>query len=204
MPAFQDLTGHKYGRLTVKSYVGERKWRCLCDCGREHVAFSFNMRQGKTTSCGCLHDEGNNLRHGKTDTSEFRIWKAMRQRCENVKSKSYPNYGGRGIKVNPDWQDFSTFYKDMGVRPEGYSIERVNNDGDYCKENCVWADRKTQQLNTRRNRHLTYNGETKTIREWSDAIGLDYFALLWRMDNGWSDEESLTIPSNNAIALNGV
>jgi hypothetical protein len=119
----------------------------------------------------------------------------MRTRCTNPNVPNYKDYGGRGIAVCERWRSFEAFLADMGPRPGlGYSIERINNDGDYEPGNCRWADRAQQSNNRRNNRLLTWNGETKTLAEWSRTTGLDYAALLARLNRGWSVERALSTP----------
>lgn len=145
-----DLTGQRFGRLVV---LGESKkrsgghvcWWCQCDCGELACVQENVLRIGTTKSCGCLRKP-----HGKSTSAEYKIWASMLQRCNNPKNKAFKHYGGRGISVCERWKDFKNFLKDMGEKPAGYSIERIDNDGDYCQENCEWATRSKQQWNTRR------------------------------------------------------
>jgi hypothetical protein len=130
------------------------------------------------------------------DTPEYGVWAGMRQRCTDTKSKSYKNYGGRGIKVCDRWQDFANFYTDMKARPTPqHTLERKNNEGDYCPENCEWALRKKQCRNRRNTLSITYNGETKPLAQWSEELGMKYATLKERVYVcGWSIEDAFNKP----------
>lgn len=153
----------KYGRLTTRTMFrqGYRKyWVCVCDCGNVVARREDALKAGDSASCGCLHAELNKVRavkHGGTGngrwTPEYTTWKGMLSRCRNPRSRSWENYGGRGITVDDRWaSSFQNFLDDMGPRPDGHSIERINNDAGYSKENCKWATRTEQNNNTRRSR----------------------------------------------------
>ena len=112
------------------------------------------------------------LTHGMHGTPTYRSWSNMRDRCDNPNNPQYHRYGGRGISYDPKWHRFEGFLEDMGVRPAGLSLEREDNSGNYCKENCSWVDKQTQQNNTVRNNYIHHNGKTQTIAQWARETGM--------------------------------
>lgn len=198
-----DLVGGTFGRWSVISFshrnkYGAAHWACMCSCGEERVVRGSHLKIGASVSCGCYKRELQTTRlttHGLSDTVEYRTWEGVLQRCKNPKHHKYPSYGGRGIVVCESWLKFENFYADMGDRPyKGYSLDRIDNNGPYCKDNCRWATRKVQQNNRRANRLLTHNGETRTLSQWSEVTGIAYGTLMYRTLRGWSDEATITTP----------
>ncbi len=204
-PKFKDETGKKYGRLSVLSLFGLTAngmtlWNCRCDCGKAWVTRGSALRSGLTKSCGCLAAEITSKRtterlttHGLAGQKVYWAWAAMIQRCSNPNHPSFKDYGERGIKVCERWANsFEAFFADMGHPPKGMSLERIENDGIYCKANCKWASRKEQQNNRRTNRRLTLNGVTLTMTQWAERTGIKFGTIKARLSYGYSTEEALT------------
>jgi hypothetical protein len=207
---FKSREGERFGRLTVTSYAGkpakgrQHRWNTVCDCGSEQVVQVGNLVTGNTKSCGCLNREivsKDKRVHGESNveslgrSAEYATWISMRQRCYDMKDKSYERYGGRGIRVCERWLSYSSFLADMGRRPSvSHSIDRIDNDGNYESGNCRWATVKEQSRNRRSNRILEHNGERKCLAEWAEDIGINRNALAARLKRGWSVKKTLTTP----------
>lgn len=205
MSALIDLTGSRFSQLTVLSRAPsgkrrEARWLCLCSCGHQTTVASEKLRTGKTKSCGCYGRRlgGERLRtHGMTRTPEFRIWQHIRERCSNPNTKSFKDYGARGITVCDEWRNsFLQFYADMGQRPSSaHSIERKNNDGPYSKENCEWATCLEQNNNTRDNFFITFHDRTQTLAQWAREIGIKSATLRARLVVfKWPTERAFSTP----------
>lgn len=134
----------------------------------------------------------NRITHGMRKTAEYRCWMGMRDRCNNKNSKYFKNYGARGIKLSPRWDKFENFFADMGKRPTGTFIERIDNEKGYSPDNCKWADRVEQNNNKRTNRLLIFRGETKTATQWGKIYGISYNTITERLARGWSVEKAIT------------
>ena len=190
-----DLVGQRYGRLTVLNRAGSfgrhSAWECACDCGNSKVVRANSLRRGNTRSCGCIVSEGNSTRHGQHRSKTYKIWSGMKQRCLCVSNANFSRYGGRGITVCERWLVFENFIADMGEKPAGMSLDRIDNDGNYEPGNCRWATIKTQARNMRSNVRWTHNGECLTIAEWAERAGIDRTLLRNRVARGWSIEEAM-------------
>lgn len=203
----KDLAGRRFGKLVALELRQDpgnvRKWLCQCDCGKQTIVRQGNLRdRGGTESCGCLAFDAIARRPKRPKMQkppEYNVWSAMIARCSNPKCNQFHNYGGRGIHVDPSWQGkggFANFIRDLGPRPTNkHSIERKDNDGPYCPGNCVWATRGEQSRNTRRTRHLTFQGRTMPLTDWASELGMKPVTLLQRLNrSGWTVERALSTP----------
>lgn len=177
--------GYKVGRLTVRELVvdgnaNQRRWLCDCECGGNKITSEDNLKRGHCHSCGCLYKSiGGKAKHGtergESKTRLYKIWSRMIWRCEKPQAKGFSGYGGRGISVCEEWHSFDVFRN--WALASGYqdtlSIDRIDNNGNYCPENCRWVTPKEQANNRRSNHKVEYNGQTKNISEWADYFGLD-------------------------------
>lgn len=212
MPAFKDLTGQKFGRLTVTSRAetgiehGKRKrtrWNCVCDCGTTVVVNADTLTRGIQVSCGCYQREMMSRKmktHGKTDTKLYTLWSGMKRRCYSESCKEYRYYGGRGIVMCDEWRDsFSAFeswalsngYDETAVKGQ-CTIDRIDVNGIYSPYNCRFVDQQTQMNNVRSNHILEYNGERHTIAEWGRITGISPYKICNRVSRlGWTVERAL-------------
>ena len=188
-----------FGRLCVTSKSDRpRHWNCLCDCGSVSVVRVDHLLAGRVLSCGCLSSERTAARnvlgakHRLCNTPAYKSWQAMRTRCLNKNSDQYPDYGARGITVCERWNSFENFLEDMGPRPDGTTIDRIENDKGYEKSNCQWSTMRDQENNKRSNVYLEFNGRSMTAAAWSRETGIGYQTLRKRMDAGWSPDRTLT------------
>jgi len=212
----ENLIGQKFGRLTVIRFAGKSKyhiacWLCECDCGNVITTRGSCLKNGSAQSCGCLRKENalkacttHGLSGGRNQPKRiYRIWRNMKSRCSNPKTPKYKNYGGRGITVCSDWLTFENFYN--WAMANGYrdnlTIERIDNDGDYCPENCKWATYKEQALNSRQNHIISYEGKSKTLKEWAAILGMKYTTLEARLNQyGWDIEKAINEPIRRRVA----
>ena len=196
-----DLTGMKFGRLTVieraeNSKCGQPRWLCKCDCGNEVVVQGGHLISGHTVSCGCFRKEitrEKSTTHGMRHTKIYNTWYDIKRRCYNPNRKDYKHYGGRGITMFPEWiDDFQAFYNYVSNLPhfgeEGYSLDRINNNGNYEPDNLRWADSKTQKRNTRRNQLVQFGDRWITLAELSEITGIPYKTLQDRLRRGDTGE----------------
>lgn len=197
MVAFIDLTGQTFGRLTVIKRMDNSRnkkiiWLCKCRCGGEKIIDGANLRNGDTQSCGCIKKErlvSQNTKHNQTFSPTHTTWRGMLERCRYKNNKRYDRYGGRGISVCKEWYDFNNFIRDMGERPEGKTLDRIDLNGNYCKENCRWATLIEQANNRTNNHNLTYKGMTKTLKQLADIIGMDRHTIKNKLNQGWVIDE---------------
>ena len=190
---YKDLSGVRFNKLVVLRRAGKHGsracWECQCDCGKVVIVETADLRSGNTKSCGCLRREqvkNRSTKHGCSDTRLYEIWKTIRKRCRDSASSEWEYYGGRGISVCAEWDDFMTFrewamsngYDGKSLRGE-CTIDRIDVDGNYCPENCRWVSMKVQANNKRNNLSYTFRGETKTLKQWSELFGINYNTLKW-------------------------
>lgn len=199
----ENLSGKRFGRLIAISRVkradlqsSQTFWKCLCDCGRTHVVSAAHLKDGTTISCGCYAREATSERsktHGMTKTRLYRIWLHMKDRCLNPKHVHFKCYGGRGISICKEWVENFESFRDWALS-NGYqkalTLDRINNNENYCPENCRWVSATEQNRNTSRN--IFYQG--KCLKEWAEALNIDYALVRGRIWAGWSIEKSLTTP----------
>ena len=181
MPKPIDLTGREFGYLKVVRFAGisdkkVRKWECKCKCGNIIYVRVADLTSGNTKSCGCLQKEiarKNKTKHGCCKERLYRIWCNMKTRCTNPKTAQYKDYGGRGISICKDWmysyQSFREWALENGYRDD-LTLERIDVNGNYCPENCTFIPKSKQPLNSRSNHFVCYNGEIKTLTEWSRIL----------------------------------
>lgn len=190
---YESMIGKRYGSLTVikleyKAKNGSNYWLCKCDCGNKTIVRTDNLRNGHTKSCGCLREKTSSellTTHGLSETRIYKIYKAMKSRTTNKNSTGYKNYGGRGIKICDEWlSDFRKFYYwsiNNGYK-DGLTIDRIDVNGNYEPSNCRWTTMKEQGNNKRNNHNITYNGETHTMKQWAERLGINYYTLERRIN----------------------
>jgi len=190
---FKDLTGQKFGRLTVFEYLGARKmkswWKCQCECGNIIETNTNHLHSGHTKSCGCLNKEGNNKTHELSKTPIYKLWRNMKTRCYNKNISQYKDWGGRGIKVCERWLKFENFYEDMFPSyKKGLSLERIDNNKDYCLENCKWIPKNLQVRNRRMNKLNEESADyirnsNKSVKELMDMFGVKKSLIYYVRSN---------------------
>lgn len=203
-----DLTGQRFGRLVVEKR-GKTKvrknggtivyWICHCDCGNIVEVVGGDLKRGCTQSCGCLAREAARKRltkHGMAGTRLYETWQGMKDRCYKEQDCAFKYYGKNGIKICDEWQEFEPFYK--WAIANGYSddltIDRIDVNGNYEPSNCRWATRKEQANNKTTNRHISFEGETKTLKQWSETLGISHQTISSRLKRGWSIDLALNTP----------
>ena len=195
------MIGQRFSRLVVVKQVdtGKRgRWyECRCDCGGTTVAITAKLRNGHKQSCGCLKDENwLGTTHGMHGTPEHTVWEGIKRRCLMPNEPGFEHYGGRGIKMDVRWQnDFAAFLTDVGHRPSSqHTIERLDVNGHYERDNVSWATMQVQARNKRNNRHITIGGRTMILVEWCEAYGISPKNVVARERIGWCIERAITTP----------
>lgn len=201
MARLMDLTGQRFGRLTViervkreKGEQGSALWRCKCDCGNETISTSQALRNGRAKSCGCYAKEVRkqlSTKHGGHKERLYGVWQDMKRRCESSYCASYKNYGGRGISVCDEWRDdykafrawaFANGYNESETRGK-CELDRIDVNGNYCPENCRWTTHAEQCRNKRNNYNITYKGETLNFVDWAVILFVTQSKFRNMIDN---------------------
>lgn len=205
MYSVKNFKNKKFGRLIcVEHSIGRTPkgrimhyWKCECECGKIVTVQEQHLITGHTNSCGCFHKErAQEVKtiHGYSPRGEYNsthaAWKDMKTRCHNSNRPGYNNYGGRGITVCDRWKNsFNNFLEDMGDRPKGKSLDRINNEEGYSPDNCRWATIKEQSRNTRQNIYLEYKDIKKVLKDWCDIFNISNSFIKDRLDKGMKFEE---------------
>ena len=197
MSALKDLSGMRFGYLTVLKRVGSNKhknalWECVCDCGNHKVYPSGKLTSGRATNCGCKTSEiksKNASKHGITAGGAPRtlvIWNGMKARCLNPKATSYKNYGARGIRICDEWMIFENFHN--WAIENGYDdlkeIDRIDNDGNYCPENCRWVSKSENRCRQRQSRYVNVDGLELNLAQWSRRLNVSRYVIRKYMNMG--------------------
>ena len=197
IPKFEDLTGRRFTNWSVVSQAPNHitpsgnsftAWNCKCDCGTERVVLGNALKSGRSTSCGCIHKliqadvaRANFSTHNETKTRLYQIWAGMRKRCNNPNASNYPNYGGRGISVCNEWNDYIVF-RDWALA-NGYddskSIDRIDVNSGYSADNCRWVGSVAQANNRRNTKYYMVDGISKSLAEWAREFDIPY-KTLWK------------------------
>jgi len=201
------MENKKFGRYTVIKRMHGVKYPakedhfflCKCDCSNERIVRKQSLIQGTSKSCGCLQREiisKAHKTHGMSKTKEYKTWKYMMTRCHNKNYYAYNNYGGRGIEVCKNWHKFINFYNDMGKKPsDEYSIERIDVNKGYNKENCKWLLKSEQSSNRRNNIIVSYKGKNTKLYDLKEKSAVEYKTLNKRLYRGWDIERALNTPN---------
>lgn len=203
-----DMIGQRLGRLTVVGRAPNirkkvARWTCVCECGKTTTIRASDLRRADrpTRSCGCISRElaarlarTLHVTHGLSGTREYSIWCMMLGRCSKPSHSGFPDYGGRGITVCPEWINFEQFWKDMGPRPSPeHSIERIDNNKGYGPSNCCWATQDAQANNKRTNRVIEWHGKRMTVAQWARRLGFPDSRLRQRIARGWNLDQAMTM-----------
>lgn len=209
-----DITNQKFGKLTAISFDytknNQSYWKCLCECGNGKTIRLGDLRGNYTKSCGCLHKERASKAsktHGLTNSTEYRIWQAIKTRCLNPNSNQYKDYGGRNITISENWKDnFEQFLNDMGKRPSTkHTIDRINNNLGYYKENCKWSTYKQQNNNKRSNVKIINTKTNKifnTLIEASKSINMNRMTLKNQLEGVCRNKTDLRYFKEQKLILN--
>lgn len=211
-----ELSRHPKNKTDLSKYIGKRNnmltvigvsekkptdrhfyLDCICDCGNTTRVMPYQFKSGCVKSCGCLLKGSPNRIDGRSGHALYGIWFQMVSRCENPNNPKYKDYGKRGISVCEKWHDFWNFVSwsdSVGGKPNGFTLDRIDVNGNYEPSNCRWADSKTQSLNKRSNRIITCDDISKPLHEWAMSLNISDQSLAKRIDKGWNLKEALTLP----------
>ncbi len=201
-----NLKGQTFGKLNVVMFAGKRGknllWLCTCECGGQSIVLGGNLRRGLSKSCGCqrkIITSERKTTHGHAnkgkESSTYNVWLSMKGRTGNPANRAYKHYGGRGITMCDDWfNSFESFLRDMGERPADRSIDRIDNNQGYYKDNCRWATLKEQANNKRSNVLYEYDGKKLNLTQWANLLNISRESLSSRFKYGWSIEKILGTP----------
>lgn len=206
----KDMLGKRFDHLVVverfdNAKDGTARWRCVCSCGSERIICGTALRSGRNKSCGCMSPRFTSqvvMQHGMSRSRVYKIWQGMIQRCsEKSKGKTRALYFSKGIKVCDRWKNFEHFLLDMGMPPDGSSIDRIDGSKGYQPDNCRWASSKVQANNASSNLIISANGKTMTAAQWSDETGIKANTIVYRIRRGWEPERAI---SSNPGNLNSI
>ena len=205
MGKFRDLTGQRFGRLTVIERAPDKTtgskpkvmWRCRCDCGNDVVVWTSSLARGTTVSCGCKK-----RKHGYAHKERlYETWKNMKRRCNDPQNKRYAQYGGRGIKVCPEWEHDYLAFRSWAVSAgyqDNLTIDRIDVNKGYFPENCRWVTPDEQMNNMTKNHMISYHGKRLSMSQWAKEFGLTYGAMNHRIQRGWSMERIENTPERRS------
>lgn len=200
MEKHAEAIGRRFGRWTILADSPRKGYLvCRCDCGETRAVQTNSVLLGRSRSCGCYMREQTSKAtrtHGESGTRLYKAWNSMISRCETPSQTSFKHYGGRGISVCEEWHSFGVF-KEWAISngyETGLTLDRIDNNGNYCPTNCRWVTKKEQANNRRSSRYVTLSGTTHTLSEWADITGINPSTIAWRIRHGWSDEEILNTP----------
>lgn len=184
------IEDEKKKKFYPKSGVYRTLHRVICHCGESFWAERYYIEKGRTKSCGCSRKT-----HSHSSTPTYQSWVGMKYRCDNPNASNYKTYGAKGITYDPLWSDFVKFLEDMGERQDGSTLDRIDVNGNYCKENCRWADTLTQNNNRTNNNYIEYKGKTQTLAQWCRELDINYKTVSERINGrGWAVEKSFETP----------
>ena len=201
----EDVVGKTFGELSalkeIDARAGQRVFQCLCECGKVTEVLMKRLRSGRTRSCGCLSLRKLSQRavHGMWKHKLYSTWSSARGRCHNERHKNYKGYGGRGIELCSGWRETPEAFiewieNNLGEKPEGYSLDRINNEGNYEPGNLRWASTAEQNNNTRKNKMISHEGKELQLKEWAEEKQLSMTCLYNRLHRGWTTKETLDTP----------